>query len=133
MDSKPTQPSNRIEVVTISVDALRALIRAELDAALTAHVPVVPSILDEPTGLLTIAQTAKRFGVSEATINRFRKEDPPLPVVVVGARPRIDAAAADVWMSARGKRATKAAPLKDDVDISDIIQKNGFVRTAGGR
>jgi hypothetical protein len=103
---------------------LRREIRADFAAELIA---ARAAVLDPPGQLLTVAQFARRKGVSVATINRLRPEG--LPVVMVGDRPKIDPAVADPWIAARGRKPTtqpKRATRVDDVDVSGPLARAGY-------
>jgi hypothetical protein len=92
-------------VVPLSIDELRALFRAELDAALAALAPPTPSPLLDKRGL------AHGLGVSVATVTRMGLP----PTLFAGASPRYDLEQVKAYLAARGRNATHAKPSTREV------------------
>ncbi len=97
--------SPTVVVLTLSPEELRALVRAELDAALAAHTPT-PST----TPLMDRSELARALAVSPATVTRMTAEG--MPHVFAGASPRYALDEVRGWLAERGRRGTQAAPPK---------------------
>jgi hypothetical protein len=95
-------------LVTLSVDELRVLLRAELDAALDTRASG-PST----TALVDKRELARALAVSPATITRLVQDGAPR--TFVGSSPRFDVEAFRVWLDGRGRQGTKAKPSKASI------------------
>jgi hypothetical protein len=91
-----------VVVLTLTLDELRALFRAELDSALAAVA------LSTPTPLLTIDALAHAESCSRATIRRLMRDG--APHTYLAASPRFDLTQWRAWCAERGRRGTKAKP-----------------------
>lgn len=85
-------------LVQLTVDELRALLRAEVDAALGER-PTAPA-------LLTQDALARELGVSPRTVYELRQQG--LPTVLVCESPRFELAACLAWLRERPTTAKSA-------------------------
>ena len=90
-----------VVVLTCSLDELRALVRAEIDAALAerAAAPSAAPLRDK-------GELARALAVSPATITRLTGEG--MPHVFVGASPRYSLDEVRAWLAERGRQGTTA-------------------------
>jgi len=88
--------TGRMEIVTIAVDDLRALVRDEIDRALEAHTP--PDIAPAP--LVSIDGLAEALACSRPTINRLRRQ-PGFPELRLVDAPRFRINDVIRWLRAR--------------------------------
>jgi hypothetical protein len=98
-----------VVVLTCSLDELRALVRAEVDAALAerAAAPSTAPLRDK-------GELARALDVSPATITRLTGEG--MPHVFVGASPRYALDEVCAWLAARGRQGTIAKqPRRDTI------------------
>lgn len=97
MSSPPRSESPAPAVIVTTPDQLRALVRAEVDAALEAHREG-----EAPRNRLLRAKDACRvLACSEPMLRRWREAG--MPVVWCGDQPRYDADACVDWLRAQPK------------------------------
>ena len=97
-----------VVVLTLSTDELRALVRAEFDAALAARAVAPPTM-----PFIDRRELARTLDVSLATVTRMTAEG--MPHIFVGASRRYSVDDVRKWLDERGRRGTQAAPSKGEI------------------
>lgn len=118
-------PDPRNPIVALLGEAIAFALRQPgvLDALREATAPTAPAVTPKTTGL-TKKELGAALGKSVSSIDRLDREG--APHTFCGDTKRYDLEAYRTWLSARGKRPTKAAPPSNDVDISDVADAAGL-------
>jgi excisionase family DNA binding protein len=116
-------------------DALElAVQRPRVIAALHAALRAVsaPSSVDPaPGSLVAKADAARALGISVSTVDRLARDG--APVHHVGGRRRFDVAEFRTWLDSRGQRSPSAKPVKDSIEVDDVLRGSGLRVAGGGR
>jgi hypothetical protein len=96
-------------VLALSPDELRALLRAEVDAALATHSFAATKV---PAARVTLDELSRLEACSYATVRRLVAEG--APVTYLGQSPRFDVEAFRAWLEERGRKGTQAKPSKGE-------------------
>lgn len=106
-------------VLSCSLDDLRALVRGEVAAELTARA-LAPTT---PPSRVTFEELARLESCSRATIRRLVAEG--APVTYVGQSPRFDVEAFRSWLDGRGRQGTKAKPSSASIAGVRLLSRRG--------
>ncbi len=92
-----------------------------------------PSANDaDPIMLVSKNELARHLGISPATVDRHDRAGAPFEIV--GTRKRYSVIARRRWLTKRGRFSSAPKAKRDDVDVTDIVSRNGLtVITGGGR
>ena len=110
------------------VDALATALAPMVAERVAARMQPVPAV-NAPPSLLSKKKLASTIGVSVSTIDRLTHEGMPIAAHVGDAR-RYDLDACRSWLSARGKRPTKA-PSRSTLrpgDLDEVARSAGLRR-----